>query len=492
MELKEHQERWPIIGQSDVTDVCREICQSIVELERAFEAGELSSRLTSGCFEQVLGPLIYGTYGKLAGNAPGPLHHLRVDAVRALLAQLQNELVPIQVAHAEVRMPSEGDSWATEPGANSPPRLRFKLVDASFDGGPSATLRVDQMLDARFWRIGFTFEMRDLCDAFAREVVWSATVRLTRELRGLQQILERFQPETLSAELRIVPDARDRCFEHLILDILNEDERHANVAPLVEDFLEKTDLRVKYPKLKRNRGARVQVTSIVAPVLHKNKLEAIRLADEFVFLSPPSLAEFVHSLQGHIPASSVSDTPSFALPPLWDCLEVKPADVPELASELRRIMDRALTGTPDSPLGPMVRVPQPIRQLIRLFVETRAIASTSRLRERQRGSSSDVASTGNSFADVSDRKEGQAEFLRTLSVGDRVWGRVRNIVAYGAFIDLGCVDGLLHLSEIPGAVNGMIGEKLNEGEEIEVEVLEINIERQRILLRIPTDFSDGE
>ena len=102
-------------------------------------------------------------------------------------------------------MPSEGDSWATEPGANSPPRLCFKLVDASFDGGPSATLRVDQMLDARFWRIGFTFEMRDLCDAFAREVVWSATVRLARELRGLQQILERFQPETLSAELRIVP-----------------------------------------------------------------------------------------------------------------------------------------------------------------------------------------------------------------------------------------------------------------------------------------------
>jgi polyribonucleotide nucleotidyltransferase len=120
------------------------------------------------------------------------------------------------------------------------------------------------------------------------------------------------------------------------------------------------------------------------------------------------------------------------------------------------------------------------------------LASTSRLRERERGSSSDVASTGDSFADVSDRKEGQAEFLRTLSVGDRVWGRVRNIVAYGAFIDLGCVDGLLHLSEIPGAVNGMIGEKLTKGEEIEVEVLEINIERQRISLRIPTDFSDGE
>jgi hypothetical protein len=113
MESEEHQERWPAIGQSDVADVCREICESIVGLESAFEAGGLSSRLTSGCFEQVLGPLLYETYGKLADNAPGPLHHLRVDAVRALLAQLQNDLVPTQVAHAEVRMPHHATQMRT-------------------------------------------------------------------------------------------------------------------------------------------------------------------------------------------------------------------------------------------------------------------------------------------------------------------------------------------------------------------------------------------
>ena len=98
-------QRWPVIGQSDVADVCRDISESIVELERAFEAGELSSRLTSGCFEQVLGPLLYERYGRLAGSGPGPLHHVRVEAVRALLAQLQNDLLPNQVAHAQVRMP---------------------------------------------------------------------------------------------------------------------------------------------------------------------------------------------------------------------------------------------------------------------------------------------------------------------------------------------------------------------------------------------------
>lgn len=128
----------------------------------------------------------------------------------------------------------------------------------------------------------------------------------------------------------------------------------------------------------------MQVTSIVAPELHEAKLQAIKLAEEFVFLSPLSMAEFVVSLQDRSPASSIpSGTSSFALAPLWDCLELKPINVTELASELRRIMCRALTEIPDSPLGPMTGVPLPIRQLTRLFVETNAIAFTGRLRERE-------------------------------------------------------------------------------------------------------------
>jgi hypothetical protein len=60
-----------------------------------------------------------------------------------------------------------------------------------------------------------------------------------------------------------------------------------------------------------------------------------------------------------------------------------------------------------------------------------------------------VQAIGNGVDDVYDRKERRAEFLRALSAGDKVWGRVRNIVDYGAFIDLGCVDRLLHVSGIP-------------------------------------------
>jgi hypothetical protein len=254
------------------------------------------------------------------------------------------------------------------------------------------------MLDARFWRIGFKFETRDLCDAFAQDVVRSATSRLASDLLGLQRILERFSPKTVKQELRIVPYPEERRFEHLILDTLNEEDRHAVVARLVEDFFEKTDLRVKYPRLERRHGARVQVTSTVTPQFHETKLQAIKLVEEFVFLSPLSLAEFVASMQ----RTPILNNPSFASAQLWDCLEVKPSDVDELASELKRIMLAALTVTPDSPLGPMVRVPLPIRQLIRLFVETRAIESTSRLREREKANSRNLASSGNDFDDDCD------------------------------------------------------------------------------------------
>lgn len=65
--------------------------------------------------------------------------------------------------------------------------------------------------------------------------------------------------------------------------------------------------------------------------------------------------------------------------------------------------------------------------------------------------------------------------------------RVRNIVDYGAYIDLGCIDGLLHLDRIPGVINGLVGETLTKGEKFEVEVLNIYIEQQRISLGIPMD-----
>ena len=49
---------------------------------------------------------------------------------------------------------------------------------------------------------------------------------------------------------------------------------------------------------------------------------------------------------------------------------------------------------------------------------------------------------------VAEREEKQKELFARLQVGDRIDGTVKNVTDFGAFVDLGGVDGLLHISEM--------------------------------------------
>ncbi len=49
---------------------------------------------------------------------------------------------------------------------------------------------------------------------------------------------------------------------------------------------------------------------------------------------------------------------------------------------------------------------------------------------------------------VAERAEKQKELFAKINVGDRMEGTVKNVTDFGAFIDLGGVDGLLHISEM--------------------------------------------
>ncbi len=75
----------------------------------------------------------------------------------------------------------------------------------------------------------------------------------------------------------------------------------------------------------------------------------------------------------------------------------------------------------------------------------------------------------------------EALFTR-LKVGDVVTGEVRSLRPFGAFIDLGGADGLLHVSEIGWAPINHPREALEVGQKIEVEVLRLDPENQRIAL----------
>lgn len=82
-------------------------------------------------------------------------------------------------------------------------------------------------------------------------------------------------------------------------------------------------------------------------------------------------------------------------------------------------------------------------------------------------------------------KEGQRQYLLScLEVGDIVTGVVTNLTSFGAFVDLGGLEGLIHLSELSWGRVQEPSDVLNVGEEIEVMVLQVNEEQSRIALSL--------
>ena len=76
----------------------------------------------------------------------------------------------------------------------------------------------------------------------------------------------------------------------------------------------------------------------------------------------------------------------------------------------------------------------------------------------------------------------KVELLKNLEEGRIVKGIVKNITDYGAFIDLGGLDGLLHITDISWSRVVNPNEALNLGEEIEVKVLSFDKEKLRVSL----------
>ncbi|WP_126974618.1 30S ribosomal protein S1 [Frigidibacter oleivorans] len=88
------------------------------------------------------------------------------------------------------------------------------------------------------------------------------------------------------------------------------------------------------------------------------------------------------------------------------------------------------------------------------------------------------------------RAEQRAEVIGKLSEGDVVDGVVKNITEYGAFVDLGGVDGLLHVTDMAWRRVNHPSEILNIGETVKVQVIKINKETHRISLGMKQLQSD--
>ena len=80
------------------------------------------------------------------------------------------------------------------------------------------------------------------------------------------------------------------------------------------------------------------------------------------------------------------------------------------------------------------------------------------------------------------RKNERAEILAKLTKGMRLKGSVSSIVDFGAFVDLGGIDGLVHISELSWNHVNHPSEVVKVGQEVEVEVLDVDLNRERISL----------
>jgi small subunit ribosomal protein S1 len=80
--------------------------------------------------------------------------------------------------------------------------------------------------------------------------------------------------------------------------------------------------------------------------------------------------------------------------------------------------------------------------------------------------------------------------LDNLEKGNRITGKVSSIVSFGAFVNLGGIDGLIHISELSWCHVEKPSEVLSVGDEVEVEILEVDKERERISLSLKACQAD--
>jgi len=89
-----------------------------------------------------------------------------------------------------------------------------------------------------------------------------------------------------------------------------------------------------------------------------------------------------------------------------------------------------------------------------------------------------------------ERKEQRQAILERLQPGDVVEGQISNIVDFGAFVDLDGIDGLIHISELSWSHVNHPSEILSIGQTVQVKVLDIDRDRQRISLGLKQTQED--
>jgi small subunit ribosomal protein S1 len=89
-----------------------------------------------------------------------------------------------------------------------------------------------------------------------------------------------------------------------------------------------------------------------------------------------------------------------------------------------------------------------------------------------------------------DRKQLREGTLKTIQEGAIVEGTVKSLTDYGAFVDLGGMDGLLHITDISWGRIGHPSEKLSLGDRITVKILHFDREKEKVSLGLKQVLPD--
>src|SRR5207302_8813766 len=88
------------------------------------------------------------------------------------------------------------------------------------------------------------------------------------------------------------------------------------------------------------------------------------------------------------------------------------------------------------------------------------------------------------------QREARDEFLANPKPGEIRRGVVSSVVNFGAFVDLGGVDGLVHVSELSWKHIDHPSEVVQVGDEVTVEVLDVDMDRERVSLSLKATQED--
>ncbi len=299
---------------------------------------------------------------------PDPPLGFRLPTVATLLAQGQAMLRPRRVVVA-----AQVQGINSTPDGASPANARITTGGVASPEDWTSS----QVYAVRFWGIDIR-PTEDRARRWTEELVWQHFVTgLASDLVSIGKIEKRFGKRMVDPHLVLVADREGEAFERLIVDILNNGALRARLAPLYEDFLEKTDLRVHVEGLQRQRGARVQVTMADHERRASAKRHEIRAPEEFVHLSPWTLAEALVAapFSGLLPGDLGRD--------VYPALSVRGNSTEDLARSLRHMFRNCIRHPGEHPRGPVAQVPAAVQLLVQAFVGHEVRASTAALRAHE-------------------------------------------------------------------------------------------------------------